>query len=139
MKSTRFFYLQKNTLTGKKRPRLAVAVEGSTVIAEDGTEIVIKKSMVGGVLSEGMFCDSRMLGWVGGSEGVAQQIPDTVPIGDRPPSSKPMLPNNESSTTSGVDVLSVEVKPLFEKKLSKEEKKKLSEEKRLAKRATKEK
>ena len=41
--------------------RLAVAPAGSTFINEEGDEATVKKTSVGGVMSEGMFCDSRML------------------------------------------------------------------------------
>jgi hypothetical protein len=114
---------------------LAVAVVGTNVIGDDGEEITIQKTTVGGVMSEGMFCDSKMLGWIGGSEGIAQQIPDSIDIGSAPPTSKPrgQLENNETS----ISAPSVEVKPLFEKKLTKEEKKKLAEERRKNKKATK--
>ena len=87
-------------------------------------------------MSEGIFCDSKMLGWIGGSEGVAQQIPDSIEVGAAPPSSKPRVQFDGSQEATVTP--SVEVKPLFEKKLSKEEKKKLAEEKRKAKKAAKE-
>jgi hypothetical protein len=78
-----------------------------------------------------------MLGWSGGAEGVAQQIPESIEIGSAPPISKPRVQfDNEKSMSSSVPA--VEVKPLFEKKLTKEEKKKIADEKRKAKRAVKE-
>lgn len=87
-------------------------------------------------MSEGIFCDARMLGWVGGAEGVAAQIPATVPIGAAPPDTKPRSDQECDATEAAVPA--VAVKPLFEKKLSKEEKKKLADEKRRAKKAAKE-
>ena len=82
-------------------------------------------------MSDGMFCDSRMLGWSGGGSGVAAQLPDSYDIGSAPPSSKPR-PKEEETTPD------VQVQGLFEKKLSKEEKKRLAEEKRKARKAAKE-
>lgn len=115
--------------------RVAVAPVGSQVLAEDGSEITVQRTAVGGVTSEGMLCDSRMLGWVGGAAGVAVQIPDSIEIGACPPNEKPRV-NFEKDKES--EIPAVEVKPLFEKKLTKEEKKKLAEEKRKAKKAAKE-
>ncbi|GKY99930.1 hypothetical protein MPSEU_000946600 [Mayamaea pseudoterrestris] len=114
--------------------RVAVAPVGSIVETETGEELVIKKTSVGGVMSEGMLCDSRMLGWQGGAAGIAAQIPDSVAIGASPPASKPR-PNQSSEDAA--DTPSQPIEGLFEKKLSKEEKKKLAEAKRLAKRAAK--
>jgi hypothetical protein len=76
------------------------------------------------------------LGWVGGAEGIAAQIPDSFPLGSTPPASKPRTDNSTSDVPP--DIPAVEVKPLFEKKLTKEEKKKLADEKRKAKKAAKE-
>jgi hypothetical protein len=117
------------------RIRLAVALAGSTFVNDNGEEITVKKTSVGGVMSDGLFCDSKMLGWPGGAEGVAAQIPDSVAIGDSPPESKP----RPGQSTSDAELpASAEVQGLFEKKLTKEEKKRLAEEKRKAKRAAKE-
>jgi tRNA-binding EMAP/Myf-like protein len=114
--------------------RVAVAPVGSTIVNEEGEEIEIKKTAVGGVMSEGMLCDSRMLGWSGGAEGIAAQIPDSVEIGASPPSSKPRPKEevqSELAPASNED-------SLFKKKLTKEEKKKLAEEKKNARKAAKE-
>ena len=117
------------------RIRLAVALAGATFVNDDGEEITVKKTSVGGVMSDGLFCDSKMLGWPGGAEGVAAQIPDSVAIGDSPPESKP----RPGQPTSEVEPpASAEVQGLFEKKLTKEEKKKLAEEKKNARKAAKE-
>lgn len=86
-------------------------------------------------MSEGMLCDSRMLGWSGGAEGIAAQIPDSVAIGESPPSSKPRP--REEGGDSGITPVSNE-ESLFKKKLTKEEKKKLAEEKKNARKAAKE-
>ena len=107
--------------------RLAVAPIGSSVLNEEGEEMEVKKTSVGGVMSEGMFCDSRMLGWIGGSQGVAQVMPKEFEIGSAPPASKP-----RPKEASVEEVPQTEVKGLFEKKLTKEEKKKLAEERKKA-------
>jgi hypothetical protein len=83
-------------------------------------------------MSEGMLCDSRMLGWSGGAAGVAVQIQDSVEIGSPPPASKPR-PGQGGEDLPPAE----EVKGLFEKKLTKEEKKKLAEEKKKARKAAK--
>eukprot|EP00977_Amphora_coffeiformis_P002372 scaffold448_cov156-Amphora_coffeaeformis.AAC.1 len=77
-----------------------------------------------------------MLGWAGGAAGVAAQIPDTVAIGEAPPATKPRPGSAEGAATEPLPTSNVE--GLFEKKLSKEEKKKLAEERRKARKAAKE-
>ena len=115
--------------------RVAVAPVGSAVELDDGSSMTLQKTTVGGVVSEGMLCDSRMLGWTGGAAGVAVQIPDSMEIGACPPNEKPRA---KFESEEVVALPAVEVKPLFEKKLTKEEKKKLAEEKRKSKKAAKE-
>ena len=85
-------------------------------------------------MSQGMLCDSRMLGWVGGAAGLAVQIPESIEIGSSPPSSKPRVNFHEEEKPPEQP----QVQGLYEKKLTKEEKKKLAEEKRKAKKAAKE-
>jgi hypothetical protein len=85
-------------------------------------------------MSEGMFCDSRMLGWTGGASGIAAQIPDSVNIGSAPPATKS---RPGGSAVEDNNVTSQPIEGLFEKKLTKEEKKKIAEQKRLAKRVAK--
>jgi len=114
--------------------RLVVAPVGSVVELESGEEITVKKAPVSGVMSEGIFCDSKMLGWTGGAQGVAVQIPENVDLGSAPPSSKPR-PGGEPATAAQE---AGNHEGLFEKKMSKEEKKKIAEEKRRAKKAAKE-
>ena len=112
--------------------RIVVAPAGSTYISDEGTELSVKKASVGGVVSEGMFCDSKMLGWSGGGKGVAVQVPDRYEVGSAPPSSKPQQVEEPVAPEP-----KVEVKGLYEKKLTKEEKKKLAEERRKARKAAK--
>jgi hypothetical protein len=105
---------------------------GETFESEEGEIITVKKTSVGGVMSEGVFCDSRMLGWSGGAAGVAAQIPDSYEVGSAPPASKP-----RPKESSEEDVPASTVQGLFEKKLSKDEKKKLAKEKREQKKLSK--
>lgn len=115
--------------------RIVVAPVGTSFIDAEGEQRPVTKATVGGVVSEGMLCDSLMLGWNGGAKGIAVQIPDGLDIGSAPPVSKPRKGGNEDTSVE-------EDKPveagLFERKLTKEEKKKIAEEKRKAKKAAKE-
>jgi hypothetical protein len=115
--------------------RVAVAPVGSIVETETGEDLEIKKTLVAGAMSEGMFCDSRMLGWTGGASGIAAQIPESVEIGASPPAEKPR-PGGQGATEDNNAPAPV-IEGLFDKKLTKEEKKKIAEEKRMAKRAAK--
>ena len=112
--------------------RLAVALTGSTVLTDEGEELEVKKTPVGGVMSDGMFCDSKMLGWAGGSAGVAQVIPDDFCIGSSPPAQKP---RPKGATTT--EMPETAEPGLFDKKLTKEEKKKLADERKKARAAKK--
>jgi tRNA-binding EMAP/Myf-like protein len=119
-----------NVRTGS---RVVVALAGTSFLNGEGDAVTVQKTAVGGVMSDGMFCDSRMLGWSGGGSGVAAQVPDSFEIGSAPPSSKPRPKEAEEPAAP-----TEEAKGLFEKKLSKEEKKKLAEERRKARKAAKE-
>lgn len=70
--------------------RIVVATIGAKVTA-DGEEIVVKKTAVGGVSSEGIVCDGPMLGWVGGGAGTAALLPESFQPGSTPPDSRPRL------------------------------------------------
>ena len=70
--------------------RTCVAIIGTTIEIAGAGEIV-KKTNVGGILSEGMICDSVMLGWAGGAAGLAVQIPPSFPLGAAAPTSKPRM------------------------------------------------
>lgn len=111
--------------------RVVVAPAGSKVMNEEGEEIQLTKSTVGGHPSWGMICDSRMLGWSGGAAGVAVQLDESFPVGSTPPTSKPRPKQQEEVPPGPV------TDGLFERKLTKEEKKKLAAEKRAAKKAAK--
>lgn len=49
--------------------RVAVALVGAVV-----GDVTVTKSKVGGRTSEGMLCDSTMLGWSGGAAGVGKAL-----------------------------------------------------------------
>jgi tRNA-binding EMAP/Myf-like protein len=119
-----------NVRTGS---RVVVALAGTSFLNGEGEEVTVQRTSVGGVASDGILCDSRMLGWSGGGSGVAAQVPDSFEIGSAPPSSKPRPKQTEEPPEP-----TVEVQGLFEKKLSKEEKKRLAEERRKARKAAKE-
>ena len=109
-----------------------MAPAGSSYLDEEGTTQEVTKASVGGFVSQGILCDSRMLGWTGGAKGVAVQVPDTCEVGSVPPSEKPR--------PKGADVETASAPPapgLFERKLTKEEKKKLAAEKRKLRKAAK--
>ena len=110
--------------------RIIVAPVGSSVLDDSGEEVEIKKTSVGGVMSEGMFCDSQMLGWKGGAVGVAATVPDSFAIGSAPPDEKPRPKG--AGGGDGDAPPPADLPGLFEKKvkLSKEEKRKAAEERR---------
>mmetsp|Transcript_19216 Transcript_19216/g.53530 ORF Transcript_19216/g.53530 Transcript_19216/m.53530 type:complete len:181 (-) Transcript_19216:318-860(-) len=115
--------------------RLAVAPVGSTVLDASGEPMEVRKTTVGGGhVSEGIFCDSRMLAWEGGSVGIAVQMDDSLPLGSPPPGTKPR-PKGDPTTTTELPESNVE--GLFKKKLTKEEKKKIAEERKAARKAKK--
>lgn len=116
--------------------RIVVAPIGSTVLTEEGEELKVTKTSVGGVMSEGMLCDSRMLGWTGGAAGIAVQVPESLDLGSSPPATKPRP--NEGKGEEDLATAGPVTGGLFERKLTKEEKKKLAAEKRAAKKAAKE-
>ena len=74
-----------NVVAGK---RSVVATEGA-VVDQNGEDIVIKRTQVGGVISQGMMCDSKMLGWTGGGAGVAVTMPESFALGAAPPAQMP--------------------------------------------------
>ena len=114
---------------------MVVAPAGSSILDDEGELQQVKKASVGGVLSEGMLCDSYMLGWKGGGRGMAAILPDSCEVGSVPPDSKPRGGGQLKEDSS---VVAPAAPGLFEKKLTKEEKKKLAEEKRRARKAAKE-
>lgn len=112
--------------------RVVVALAGSAVVGDDGEEMTLTKTSIAGHPSWGMICDSKLLGWSGGAAGVAVQLDDSFPVGSAPPDAKPRPKQEEEEIPAGPVA-----EGLFEKKLSKEEKKKLAAEKRAAKKAAK--
>mmetsp|Transcript_4413 Transcript_4413/g.5102 ORF Transcript_4413/g.5102 Transcript_4413/m.5102 type:complete len:178 (-) Transcript_4413:311-844(-) len=120
----------------RKGSRLVVAPIGSTVLGSNGEGMSITKTTVAGHISEGMFCDSKMLGWDGGTGGIAARMEDSLPLGSPPPLNKPR-PNGGVVNASSEELPESTVEGLFEKKLTKEEKKALAKIKREAKKAAK--
>lgn len=100
----------------REQSRVAVALAGSTVLTDDGDELKLQKTTVGGKMSHGMLCDSKMLGWSGGASGVAVQIPDDIDIGSSPPSTKPR-PKGTADDGGAAEAGPV-TGGLFERKLS---------------------
>ena len=66
--------------------RLVIATIGARV-----GDVVVKRTSVGGVQSEGIVADSPMLGWTGGGAGNAALLPDSCAVGSAPPSTRPRL------------------------------------------------
>ena len=107
-----------NASNVKEGSRVVVATIGTEL--SDGT--VVQKANVGGCPSEGMLCDAPMLGWTGGGAGAAALVPESFAPGDAPPATRPRL-DMPSAPEASASAAAVDVKPLFEKKLTKEEKK----------------
>ena len=110
--------------------RIVVAPIGSSVLGDSGEEMEIKKTSKGGVMSEGMFCDSFMLGWKGGAKGVAATLPESFAAGAPPPDEKPRPKGVGDNDDNGPPP--ADLPGLFQKKvkLSKEEKKQAAEERK---------
>jgi tRNA-binding EMAP/Myf-like protein len=103
--------------------RVVVALAGSTVVTNGGELIKLQPTLVGGKLSHGMLCDSKMLGWSGGAAGVAVHLPppeeddEDFEVGTAPPSQKPRpkgISGGEDTTTTNTG----DDAGLFERKLS---------------------
>jgi hypothetical protein len=62
----------------------------------NGSEVTIQKTNVGGILSEGMLCDSVMLGWLGGAAGLCVQVPPHFELGSEAPKTKPRMDSTET-------------------------------------------
>jgi len=120
-----------NAVNANAGKRVVVATVGSKVRL-DGGEMDVKKATVGGVPSEGMLCDPPMLGWVGGGAGNAALVPDTCAVGSAPPLKRPRMDGGgqEEAKDAGPEK---PMQMMFEKKLTKEEKKALREAKKAAK------
>lgn len=113
-----------NAPNAEEGVRTVVAMVGAVL----KNEAVVKKATVGGVVSEGMLCDSPMLGWTGGAAGVAAAVPASFALGDAPPSKRPRMDGGDAVAAAADDLASMAVRgpgdeSLFKKKLTKEEKK----------------
>lgn len=89
--------------------RTCIATIGTTVEI-DGEEVQIKKTNVGGVVSEGTVCDSVMLGWAGGASGVAVQVPASCSLGSAAPTSKPRMDGGAGSEPAAPELSAKELK-----------------------------
>ena len=78
--------------------RTVVALVGTMLDEDDETTKVIEKK-VGGVTSQGVLCDSKMLQWSGGAEGLCVQVPESYKPGDPSPTSKPRMDGGASAPT----------------------------------------
>ena len=79
-----------NAPNAKDGLRTVVATVGATV-EMDGEDVQLKKTTVGGRPSFGMLCNGPMLGWVGGDNKMAVQLPESFDLGGSPPSSRPRM------------------------------------------------
>mmetsp|Transcript_22528 Transcript_22528/g.31349 ORF Transcript_22528/g.31349 Transcript_22528/m.31349 type:complete len:165 (+) Transcript_22528:107-601(+) len=117
--------------------RVVVATIGSKV-RMGNEEVEVKKASVGGVPSQGMLCDGPMLGWSGGGAGAAALLSQSYAPGSLPPSTRPRM--DGKITEDSPEYVAKPTGPgetqLFEKKLTKEEKKALREAKKVAKAST---
>ncbi|EKX37083.1 hypothetical protein GUITHDRAFT_145313 [Guillardia theta CCMP2712] len=103
-------------------------VEGSNVIVAtigskvqlDGEDVEVKEATVGGEKSQGMLCDSVMLGWSGGGAGNAALVPDTFSPGDAPPEKRPRM---DGKTTESVEEEAAPLSAKEKRKAAKEAKK----------------
>lgn len=73
-----------NAPNAKEGLRVVIACAGAVV---DG--IKIKRTQVSGIPSNGVVCDSTMLGWTGGGAGTAATLPDSFAVGSAPPPQRP--------------------------------------------------
>lgn len=107
-----------------------IRLDTKTVVATIGSEvdcngetITVKKTNVGGIMSNGMICDSVMLGWSGGSAGTCvnlEKFPD-FKIGDPSPKEKPRGIGGGATETNNEPELSAKELKAIEKEKRKAE------------------
>lgn len=108
---------------------LTVIATLDTELEINGDVIVVKKQSVGGRVSFGLVCDSKMCNWRGGAEGIAVNLPDDgYAIGDPCPPAKPRTGGNIEPAEKSIAEKKAEEKAL---------KKAAVKEKREAKKAAK--
>ena len=90
----------------RKDTHTVLATVGSTISDENGDEFELKRTTVGGVLSEGMLCDGKMLGWGSGSIGNCVQVPTSLKPGSDALKTKPGAPTSASTTSGAVETKS---------------------------------
>ena len=81
----------------RKDTHTVLATVGSTIIDENGDQSVLTRTTVGGVTSEGMLCDGKMLGWGAGSLGNCVQVPVSLKPGSDAPTTKPGAPVKDAA------------------------------------------
>lgn len=69
---------------------VAILAGGTIACGKDKGTKVTKKA-VAGVNSDGMLCDSDMVGWSGGAKGVVARVNDWWELGAAPPTNRPRL------------------------------------------------
>ena len=118
-------------------PNLRVGTR--TVVATVGTEleingemIIVQKTNVGGAWSDGMICDSVMLGWKGGAAGIAVQVPASCALGSDAPTNKPRLDGDDAPAAAEPEMTAKQLR-----EIEKATKKAAAAEKKLARLATK--
>lgn len=73
-----------NAPNAKEGLRIVVACAGAVI---DGVKI--KRTQISGMPSNGVVCDSTMLGWTGGGAGTAATLPESFDVGAVPPAQRP--------------------------------------------------
>lgn len=73
-----------NATNVKEGQHIVVACVGAEIHGE-----TVKKTQIKGFASHGMVCDAPMVGWTGGGAGAALVLPESFPIGSKPPTQRP--------------------------------------------------
>lgn len=98
--------------------RVVVACVGSLVNEQEVT-----KTTVAGVVSEGVLCDTAMLGWKGGVQGAVALLPASFVPGDSAPLEKPRRGEALTDAAGNAIVCGMNEEIGEKKVLTKEEKK----------------
>jgi tRNA-binding EMAP/Myf-like protein len=118
-------------LAGSK-VRCSSSSSSNTTTETTTTTMIVKPTTIGGKLSRGILCDSKMLGWTGGAAGVAVNLPNNdnnnnveYAIGSAPPKTKPRFQgdrgnnNDHDNNDTSASIAGPVTGGLFERKLSK--------------------
>jgi len=104
----------------------SISVGSRVVVARVGSfvnEQEVKKTTFGDDISEGLLCDTAMLGWRGGVDGAVALLPASFAPGDSAPSEKPRRGEALTDAAGNIAVCSVNEEIGEVKVLTKEEKK----------------